>query len=297
MNTLRGIDLSSFQGEPGQWKELAGGIAWAGVKVSELSATGSYVDPLAAADWAALGAMGAGRVAYLFAHPAMGAKATVDLFLSALHPLGFMTGDMVAVDLEVTDGLGPAAVAAWGVEVLGLLKRELDREPILYTYISFAQDGNCAGMERFPLWISAPSSPAGKPFVPPPWQTWTMHQFSIAGPVDEDLAKFPSLAAMRRALGKTTPKPRHRRKAAPMLMNTGKGAITPYSVPAGAKSLVLTPEDTAIVGVQAHDHGTTQVTLAWQPPGGKVVAIPGGVQFLHLHRLDDGTGDVSVEWQ
>ena len=33
------------------------------------------------------------------------------------------------------------------------------------------------------------------------------------------------------------------------------------------------------------------------PKSWTVVPIPGGVQFLHLHRLDDGTGDVSVEWQ
>ena len=55
--------------------------------------------------------------------------------------------------------------------------------------------------------------------------------------------------------------------------------------------------DTATVGIQTHDHGTVQVDLAWQPPGGKVVDIPGGVQFVHLHRLDGGLDDVSVTWQ
>jgi hypothetical protein len=60
---------------------------------------------------------------------------------------------------------------------------------------------------------------------------------------------------------------------------------------------VLTPADTAQVGVQTHDHGTQIVDLEWQPPGGKIVPIPGGVQFLHLHRVDDGTGDVAVGWE
>ena len=82
-----------------------------------------------------------------------------------------------------------------------------------------------------------------------------------------------------------------------MLMNQGMGAITPFSVPAGAKNLILTPEDTATVDVQTHDHGTQTVALEWQPPGGKVVPIPGGVQFLHLHRVDAGLGDVSVDWE
>ena len=299
MTGLQGVDLSSFNGEPGQWKPLAGDITWAAVKISELSADGPYINPDAAADLAALKAAGLGRVCYLFGHPAMAASATVDLFLSALRPLGIHDGDMVALDLEVSDGLGPAAVAAWAADVLGLLKRELDREPLIYTFVAFAQEGNCAGLGHYPLWIAEPSSPPGHPFVPPPWRVHSIHQYSFGPPLDRDLAKFGTLAAMRRALGKNSPKPPkpHRRKGSPMLLNQGKGAITPFSVPAGAKNLILTPEDTATVDVQTHDHGTQTVTLEWQPPGGKVVPIPGGVQFLHLHRVDAGLGEVSVEWE
>ena len=82
-----------------------------------------------------------------------------------------------------------------------------------------------------------------------------------------------------------------------MLMKRGAGAITPVALPAGATKLVLTPESTAQVAVQTHDHGSVTVELDWQPPGGKVVDIPGGVQFVHLHRLDGGLDDVSVTWQ
>jgi hypothetical protein len=83
----------------------------------------------------------------------------------------------------------------------------------------------------------------------------------------------------------------------PMLMKPGAGAITPVALPSGATKIVLTPESTATVGVQTHDHGMVTETLAWQPPGGKVVAIPGGVQFVHLHRIDAGTGDVAYSWE
>ena len=298
MNGLHGVDLSSYNGIPREWKPQAGDIAWGAVKISELSAAGPYVNPDAAADWAALGAMGAGRVGYLFGHPAMSASATVGLFLDALRPLGIADGDMVALDLEVTDGLGPDAVAAWAGDVLRLLKRELDRIPLIYTFVAFAQEGNCAGLGGWPLWIAEPSAPPGRPFVPPPWRVHAVHQYEFGPPLDRDLANFLSLTAMRRALGKTAPKPpAPRRKDSAMLMNKGAGAITPFSVPAGAKNLVLTPADTAQVGVQTHDHGTQIVDLEWQPPGGKIVPIPGGVQFLHLHRVDDGTGDVSVGWE
>lgn len=300
MTGLRGVDVSSYNGLPGAWTPIAGTIEWAAVKISELSSAGPYVNPDAAADWAALEAMHLGRVAYLFGHPAMAAGATVSLFLNALRPLGIAAGDAVALDLEVTDGLGPAAVATWAADTLSLLKRELDREPLLYTFLSFAHEGNCTGLGKYPLWIADPSSPPGRPAVPAPWRSHAIHQYDINPPLDRDLARYASLPAMRRALGKHTPKPPRpagRRKDTPMLMNKGKGAITPFSLPAGAKSLVLTPTDTAEVGVQTHDHGTRNVTLAWQPPGGEIVPIPGGVQFLHLHRLDGGTGDVSVEWE
>ena len=299
MKALAGADVSSFNGPPGTWAPEAGNIAFGAVKISELSASGPYVNPDAAVDWAYLGAHKLGRIGYCFAHPGMAASATVSLFLDALRPLGIGAGDMVALDLEVSDGLGPAAVAAWAADVLRQLKSLLDREPLIYTFTAFAQEGNCAGLGGWPLWIAEPSAAPGRPFVPPPWRTWTLHQHSFGPPLDLDLARFPSLAAMRRALGKTTPNPPkpHRRKGTPMLLNKGQGAITPFSVPAGAKNLILTPADSAEVGVQTHDHGTVNVVLEWQPPGGKVVPIPGGVQFLHLHRLDGSTGDVSVEWE
>ncbi len=296
MKMLPGVDASSFQGPPGTWMAEAGDIAFAAVKISELSAAGSYVNPDALADLAALKARGLGRICYLFGHPAMGVTPTVDLFLSATGPV-LMDTDMVALDLEVTDGLGPAAVSAWGLAVLRLLKHRLDRQPLIYTFISFAQDGNCDGLGGFPLWIADPSSAAGKPFVPPPWRTFSVHQFSIAPPVDRDLAVFASLKDMRVALGKHVPKPRRKDNAMPVLLNKGAGAITPYSVPAGAVNLVLTPTSTATVDVQTHDHGTQRVELEWQPPGGEKVPIPAGVQFLHLHRVDGGTDDVSVEWE
>ena len=111
----------------------------------------------------------------------------------------------------MTDGLGPAALAAWALDVLRTLRTKLDRQPLLYTFLSYADDGNCAGLEEFPLWVADPSSPAGKPRVPPPWHTFAIHQWSISAPLDRDLAAFASLKAMRAALGKHVPAPKPRR--------------------------------------------------------------------------------------
>ena len=236
-------------------------------------------------------------MAYLFAHPAMSVTRTVDLFLSALGT-GLADDDAVAIDLEVSDGLSPAAVSGWAASTAGLLGQKTGRKPVLYTFINFAHAGYCAGLGHLPLWLADPGSPPGKPRVPPPWTSWAIHQYAQS-PMDRDVANYPDLKAMRAALGKHTPGPPPFtwKDHEPMLMKRGAGAITPVALPAGATKLVLTPESTAQVAVQTHDHGTVTVELDWQPPGGKVVDIPGGVQFVHLHRLDGGLDDVSVTWQ
>ena len=205
---LHGVDVSSFQGPPSNWKHAAGPISWAAVKITELEPNGvHYVNPDAGPDWAYLDRQNLNRVAYLFGHPSVNAGATVDFFLSQLNRLGLHDGDGIALDLEVTDGLGPAAVSAWARNVASQLHKRTGRQPVIYTFLSFAESGNCAGLGHYPLWIADPSSPMGRPRVPRPWTTWTMHQHSIVGAIDRDVAKFASPAAMRAALGK--PKESH----------------------------------------------------------------------------------------
>lgn len=200
---LAGVDVASFQGPPGQWRGPAGPIRWAAVKLTEAQPGGiAYVNPDAAADLAYLKEQGLGRVAYLFAHPSVPVAETAALFLAQAARLGLDDGDGVAIDLEVADGLPAPQVAAWAGELAALLGRQLARDPLLYTYLSFAWAGNCAGLGHLPLWISDPSSPEGRPRVPAPWTAWAIHQWFTGAPVDKDTARYPDLAAMAAALGK-----------------------------------------------------------------------------------------------
>lgn len=200
---LAGVDVSSYQGPPSTWRATAGAIRWAAVKLTELQPGGvQYVNPDAKADWDYLASHKLGRVAYLFGHPSVGALATVEFFTSHLRPLGLSDADAVMLDLEVTDGLSPGTVDAWASDVLSALEHRLHRRPLVYTYLSFAEAGNTASLHAYPLWISDPSSPAGHPRVPAPWKHWTIHQYSISGAIDRDVAHFPSLVAMGDALGK-----------------------------------------------------------------------------------------------
>jgi len=224
--SLTGVDVSNFQGLPGDWRVAAGNIDWAAVKLTELGADGSrYVNPDAAADWSYLKSAGKGRLAYLFGHASTPPTTTVTLFAATLRAMGLEDGDAVCLDHEVSDGLSASAVAAWGRTVLALLRDELDRVPLLYTFLSFAESGNCAGMGGYPLWIADPSSPEGHPRIPAPWVSHAIHQYVITGPIDRDLAVYPDLASMRSALGKKAPVPPA--APAPVLHVTGgDGTLT-----------------------------------------------------------------------
>lgn len=223
---INGVDVASFQGEPAQWRAAAGAIDWAAVKLTELSATRSYVNPDAADDWAFLGQQGKGRIGYLFGHPSVGVQATVAAFAAELGRLGLEAGDGVALDLEVTDGQSPTVVAAWSREVLALLQSTFLRRPVLYTFRAFAEAGNTAGCQTCPLWISDPDHPAGQPQVPAPFTSWAIHQYGITGAIDRDAASWSTLAGMRAALGRTPARTAGAVKEAEMiLVEVDRGAL------------------------------------------------------------------------
>ena len=205
---LAGVDVSSFQGPPGDWTDAAGDIVWAAVKVTELEPNGTkFVNSDAKADLDWLKTNHKGRIAYLFGHPSTSATESVDFFLTELNHIGLYDTDAVALDLEVTDGLPAHQVALWGADVQSQLQKRLERPPLLYTFLDFAKEGNCEGLGGYPLWIADPSSPAGHPTVPAPWKTWAIHQYDISGDIDRDVADYPSQAAMFEALGRQKPKP------------------------------------------------------------------------------------------
>jgi GH25 family lysozyme M1 (1,4-beta-N-acetylmuramidase) len=243
----RGVDVSSFQGKPANWKSEAGRISWAAVKLTELEPSGTrYVNPDAAADWAFLKANSKGRIAYLFGHPSVSAANTVSFFIDQLRKLVLEDRDAIALDLEVTNGKTPAEVAAWAVKVQEGLFHATGRTPLLYTFLSFAEEGNCAGLGSYPLWIADPSSSAGHPRVPGPWRKWAIHQYSITGSIDRDVGNFASKTAMFNALGKPE---------RPVMLKLG-GSIV------GALTSVRWPDGVTVVAGWGQD-GFIQATR-WQ---------------------------------
>jgi lysozyme len=200
---LAGIDISAWQGEPGDWQSEAGDFDFAACKMTELMVDGSrYTSPDAAADWQYLREHSKGRIAYFYAHPGSSASDSVTFFLSVLASLGIDDTDAVAIDLETTDGRNAAQVSVWAKMAARQLQSAANRPVLIYTYPAFAQAGNCSGLGSFPLWIASPGTPAGKPEIPAPWTSWAIQQTSIDPPLDRDVANFASLDHFTAALGR-----------------------------------------------------------------------------------------------
>jgi hypothetical protein len=231
MPDLAGVDVASYQEKPHDgWWEEAGDFHWAAVKFTELSPGASalspqakravledrscvsavadgtvlYVDPDAKADWNRLRQAGKGRIAYLYAHPAVGVDATLDAFHAMCKRLGLDDGDGVMVDYETDDGRDALHCSSWCKELTAKMARAFDRKPIVYTYVDFGMEGYCEGLDGGThLFVADPNHPSGLPTVPPPWTTWLLDQYDLSGPIDRDVAKAQTLADLRKAIGRT----------------------------------------------------------------------------------------------
>lgn len=192
---LRGVDVSNWQGEYAWPDNLAFGF----VKATEGL---TFTDDQFTRNWSQMKAKGLVRGAYHFGHPANSATAEADRFLSVVRGRGLAAGELLALDLEDNDGKSPAAVAAWAKTWCQRVEAKTGIVPVLYTFVSFARGGYCAGLGRYPLWIAAPSYTAGSPPMPlGPWSTWAIHQYADS-PVDLNVSKLT--VAELRSLGGTT---------------------------------------------------------------------------------------------
>jgi len=178
-NTVQGIDVSAYQPNT-DWAQVAGaGKKFAIIKATE--GTG-YVNSYFARDWAGAKAAGLIRGAYHFFHPGTDPTAQADHFVNTVGALG--VGDLpMMLDLEVTDGLGPAAVAASMRTFLDRVHARSGRVPIIYTgyYFWTGSVGNPGGYGGYPLVMAAYVS--GCPLIPNEWSKFTMWQYSSSGSV------------------------------------------------------------------------------------------------------------------
>jgi GH25 family lysozyme M1 (1,4-beta-N-acetylmuramidase) len=189
-STVHGIDVSGFQGSI-NWGDVArDGKAFAIMKATE--GTG-FTDSTFARNWANAKNAGVIRGAYHFFHPALDPIAQANHFVDVMGPLH--AGDLPPMlDLEITNGLSAAHVAASARAFLQHVEARTGRRPLIYTGYFFWRDqvGDPSGFSQYPLVMAAYVS--GCPLVPNSWGHFTMWQYSdsgrvsgIAGNVDLDV--------------------------------------------------------------------------------------------------------------
>lgn len=232
MANAAGIDLSSFQ-PSFDWAAEKGRISFAFIKATE----GMTVkDPEFAANWQAAKAIGIVRGAYHFAHPKNGAANDSRAFLATVRAHGLQPDDLLALDLETSDGLSPRQVAEYARNWCADVHKASGHTPIVYTFLDFAHQGNCAGLGHYPLWIAEPSAPAGRPVVPQPWSRWKFHQYGTTrvGTNTVDVNVFNGDTAALKKFASPAAEPKEETEVQSGSLNNGESAVTAIAIPFGS---------------------------------------------------------------
>ncbi len=116
------------------------------------------------------------------------------------------------------------------------VQRASGHTPVVYTFLSFAEEGNCAGLGHYPLWIAEPSAPAGRPVVPKPWSTWKFHQYGTTrvGTNTVDVNVFNGDTAALKQFANPAPKPKEETEVQSGSLNNGASAVTAIAIPFGS---------------------------------------------------------------
>ena len=179
-DTVIGVDV--YHGDTIDFPTLrVSGASFVFIKATEGA---SIVDPHFSANWTHAGDAGLVRGAYCFFHPKVDAQEQAKKFLAVLPALH--RGDLVVLDLETPDEWKDMpqqaridAVMKW----IQVVESELYMQPIIYCSRSFS--GNVLGsnpqLATYQLWQAEYA--VEKPTVPPPWQKWTLWQWTETGSI------------------------------------------------------------------------------------------------------------------
>jgi GH25 family lysozyme M1 (1,4-beta-N-acetylmuramidase) len=178
--TVKGIDVSVYQGTINWASAKADGVRYAFVRVSD----GTTVpDTKFAANWAGTKAEGILRGAYQFFRPSQDAIAQADMLLDAVGG-EVAEGDLPpGIDVESDGGLEPAQVTAKVKTWIERVKGATGRDPIIYTGFYFWRDQvGAPDITTSPLW-HAQYTTAECPNIAPPWADWAFWQYTSTGAV------------------------------------------------------------------------------------------------------------------
>jgi lysozyme len=250
VQSAQGFDVSNYQGKF-DWAATTG-MSFGVYRVTQgLGANTNSPDPDAPWNNAQISAKGLVRGAYHFFDPNLSGQAQAEYFVKQLSLIGLNDSDMLWLDHE-TAGASPAATSAAALAFMTELDKLRPNNPRgVYTFISFATGGHCAGLGKWPLWIAYPSAAAPAP--PAPWSAWKFWQYGLRNGVDTDA--FNGTAAQLKAwvasYSPAAPRPSAPQPAAPQPV-AKQPAAQPYNAPGNTSITTL-----------AKQHGETVAQLIW----------------------------------
>jgi GH25 family lysozyme M1 (1,4-beta-N-acetylmuramidase) len=182
--SAQGLDVSNFQGRF-PWTAVKNAYSALAFGIYKMTEGTNFLD--ADANWNAtqIKANHLQHGAYHFGHPSLSAITQAQYFVAQHRTIGLANTDMLWLDFEDTDGLGPLACSAWANLFMNELHTLCPQNPMgVYTYVNFISEGNCAGLGKWPLWLSYPN--LSSPTPPPPWHNWVFWQWGTRNGIDAD---------------------------------------------------------------------------------------------------------------
>jgi GH25 family lysozyme M1 (1,4-beta-N-acetylmuramidase) len=185
-NRPEGIDVSNRNGVF-DWQSWLGHIEFAMAKVTEGD---NFIDPEFARNWEEMKRIKVHRFAYHYAHPDLDPATQAHFFVEEVRKQGLETGDNFVLDLEIDSGNAdvirtPEEVSFWGWVFCRTVNHLAPAHRILvYTFPFFAEQGYCAMLGDWALWIANYDVP--KPTVPGPWKDAAFWQ-DVGSQVDRDI--------------------------------------------------------------------------------------------------------------
>jgi len=208
--TVKGIDVSYYQGTI-NWASVKGaGVEYAFIRVSDgLGTPDTKFDTY----WAGSRAAGVLHGAYQFFRPSDDPIAQADLLLSKIGNTIAADDLPPVLDVEATDGQTPAQVAAGVKQWVDHVTAALGRPPIIYTGYYFWRDSvGGADESASPLWHAQYTS-AACPLIADTWSDWAFWQYTSTGSVagisgNVDIDRWNGdMASLTAFLGPGTPPP------------------------------------------------------------------------------------------
>ena len=176
--TVRGIDVSRYQGDIDWDAVAADGVEFAFIRVSDGV---DYIDEYFEQNWDEAGRAGVMRGVYQYFRSGDDVAAQAQILLERMGEIGPGVLPPV-IDVENLDNGSAALLWTSVLEWIEIIEQATGVKPILYTYPYFWQSHSIPGdWSDYLLWIA--NYDVDCPDVPDDWDNWTFFQYTSSGRV------------------------------------------------------------------------------------------------------------------